>query len=174
MNLSRPTRTLLALTAHCPHLRELGDWYRQNATRLGIETAAYAEGRKVRRGVRLVTVVTTTSANPGIEGCITTSIDADHIDICKPVSRETDTYRGIETFVRRQVARAVPDNGPSAAAAETHVPLIGTEVSAVVPPAALVRQIREIQAMGEMKLLDPFEVKDLKMGILNRHYGVGK
>jgi hypothetical protein len=26
--------------------------------------------------------------------------------------------------------------------------------------------------MGDMKLLDPFQVKDLKMGILKRHYGV--
>jgi hypothetical protein len=83
LNVSRPTRTVLALTAHCPHLKELADWYRQNAAGLGIETAAYAESRKIRRGIRLITVVTTTSANPGIEGCITTSIDADHLDICK-------------------------------------------------------------------------------------------
>ena len=108
VNVSRPTRTVLALAAHCPHLKELSDWYRQNVTRLGIDTVAYAESRKVRHGIRLVTVVPATSANPGIEGCITTSLDADHIDICKPVSRETDCYRGIEVFVRRQLVRAAP------------------------------------------------------------------
>ena len=27
--------------------------------------------------------------------------------------------------------------------------------------------------MGDMNLLNPFEVSTLKMGILNRHYGVG-
>lgn len=164
VKVSRPTRTVLALTAHCPHLKELGDWYRQNATRLGIETAAYAESRKVRRGVRTFTIVTTTSANPGIEGCITTSIDADHIDICKPVSRETATYRGIETFIRRQVKRVKLEQCVSPDASRHAV---------VTPPSELVQQIREVQAMGDMKLLDPFEVTTLKMGILNRHYGIG-
>jgi hypothetical protein len=159
--LSRPTRTVLALTAHCPHLKELSDWYRQNATRLGIETVAYAESRKVRRGARWFMIVNTTSANPGIEGCISTSIDADHIDICKPESRETDAYRGIETFIRRQLKRIQSPNGPPPGAAGRSV---------VALPPGLVQQILEVQAMGDMKLLDPFEVKELKMGILSRHY----
>lgn len=163
VRLSRPTRTALALTAHCPHLRELADWYRQNAKQLGIETAAYAESRKVRRGIRWFMIVNTTSADPGIEGCITTCIDADHIDICKPASRETVIYRGIETFIRRQVKRVASPNGSSAGDS-------GFAVAA--PPPELVRQILEVQAMGDRKLLDPFEVKDLKMGILKRHYGV--
>lgn len=166
---SRPTRTVLALTAHCPHLRELADWYRQNAGRLGIQTIAYAESRKIRRGIRMITVVTTTSANPGIEGCITTSIDADHIDICKPVSRETDTYRGIETFIRRQLRRHQPVT--DAAALDDGV-TASLQSEPVEPPAELVRQIRELQAMRDLRLLDQFEVSTLKMGILNRHYGV--
>ncbi|WP_158745003.1 esterase/lipase family protein [Streptomyces sp. NRRL S-1448] len=175
VRISRATRTSLALTAHCPHLKELADWYRQNVKRLEIETVAYAESRRVRYKFRLATVVTSTSANPGIEGCILTSIDADHIDICKPASRETDAYRGIETFIRRQLGRLSvndqvspdrtlkpePDSRPDAT--ESHALL----------PAELVQQIREVQAMGDMKLLDPFEVKELKMGILNRRYGVG-
>ena len=172
VNVSRPTRTVLALTAHCPHLKELSDWYRQNVTRLGIDTVAYAESRKVRHGIRLVTVVPATSANPGIEGCITTSLDADHIDICKPVSRETDCYRGIEVFVRRQLARAAPAESTAGSAGladgnGSHAPESGA------PPADLLRRIREVQAMGDMNLLNPFEVSTLKMGILNRHYGVG-
>jgi hypothetical protein len=163
VKVSRPTRTVLALTAHCPHLKELADWYRQNATRLGIETAAYAESRRVRRGARTFTIVTSTSANPGIEGCITTSIDADHIDICKPGSRETDTYRGIETFIRRQVKRVK---------SEESLPPGASRQGVVAPPPELVQRIREVQAMGDMNLLDPFEVTTLKMGILNRHYGI--
>lgn len=166
---ARPARTVLALTAHCPHLKELGDWYRQNAGRLGIDTAAYAESRKIRRGIRLITVVTTTSANPGIEGCITTSIDADHLDICKPVSRETDTYRGIETFIRRQLARLRPST--DTAASDNGVTR-SQRPESIEPPAGLVRQIRELQAMRDLQLLDQFEVSTLKMGILNRYYGV--
>jgi hypothetical protein len=175
LRISRATRTSLALAAHCPHLKELADWYRQNAKPLGIETAAYAESRRVRYKLRLATVVTTTSANPGVEGCILTSIDADHIDICKPGSRETDAYRGIETFIRRQIKRISADNDASSnesikLASESEPDIQGA--LALLPPE-LVQQIQEVQALGDMQLLDPFEVKELKMGILNRHYGVG-
>ncbi|WP_148088445.1 triacylglycerol lipase [Streptomyces sp. PanSC9] len=182
VRLSRATKTSLALTAHCPHLKELGDWYRQNVKRLEIETAAYAESRRVRYRFRLATVVNATSANPGVEGCILTSIDADHIDICKPASRETDTYRGVETFIRRQLTRLCDDeislNEAAKPAPESTLDTQGPQTldpqeRQTLLPAELVQQIREIQAMGDMKLLDPFEVKELKMGILNRHYGVG-
>lgn len=175
LRISRATRTSLALTAHCPHLKELADWYRQNVKPLGIETAAYAESRRVSYKFRLATVVNTTSANPGVEGCILTSIDADHIDICKPASRETDAYRGIETFIRRQLRRtSVSDEVPSDEAMKP-APESGldTEGPLALLPAELVQQIQEVQALGDMKLLDSFEVKELKMGILNRHYGVG-
>lgn len=167
----RPTRTILGLTANCPHLKELGDWYRQNSVRLGIETTAYAESRKIRRRVRLVTVVTPSSANPGIEGCITTSLDADHIDICKPTSRETDAYRGVETFIRRQLDRAIAaisDGSPESPLNGTNPRLPESEL----PPLDLVQQIREVQSLGGMQLLDPFEVTSAKLGIVNRHYGV--
>ncbi|MGJ3192224.1 hypothetical protein [Paenarthrobacter sp. FR1] len=150
-------------------MKELGDWYRQNASRLGIETAAYAESRRIKRGMRLVTVVTATSANPGIEGCITTSVDADHLDISKPDSRETDPYRGIETFIRRQLERQQQAAGTEA----PEVDISSSPLSAVPePPPELIRQIRELQAMRDLQLLDQFEVSTLKMGILNRHYGV--
>lgn len=167
--LSRPTRTLLALTAHCPHLKELGDWYRQNAARIGIETAAYAESRRVKRGLRWLTVVPVTSANPGIEGCITTSVDADHLDICKPISRETDTYRGVETFIRRQLERRAASASPVTSNGRGSG---GTLQELIEPPPELVRQILEVQAMGDLQLLDQLEVSTIKMGIVNRHYGV--
>jgi hypothetical protein len=166
--IARPTRTSLGLTAHCPHLKELGDWYRQNAARLEIETVVYAESRRVKRGIRWMTVVTSTSADPGIEGCITTPLDADHIDISKPVSRETDAYRGIETFIRGQVRRVPPPAdmaNPSGSTGQKGL-------DQVHPPADLVRAIRELQAMGDVNLLNPIELSTAKMGIVKRHYGV--
>lgn len=171
---SRPTRTALALRAHCPHLKELGDWYRQNATRLGIETSAYAESRKVRRFFRTVTVVTATSADPGIDGCITTSVDADHTEISKPSHRETDTYRGVESFIRRQLQRIVADaQGPRNSVVPQGALTANSSLDVDVPPVELVRKIRELQAMGDMNLLDPGEVSALKLGIVRRHYGAG-
>ncbi|MGH3757676.1 hypothetical protein [Actinophytocola sp.] len=157
--LARPTRTTLALTAHCPHLKDLGDWYRQNAARLDIQTAAYAESQKVKRGLRLVTVVNSTSADPGIVDCITTSVDADHTDICKPASRATDVYRGVETFIRRQLARVAATNGAPVA------PRAPAE-----PPPEVVRPLREIDRLGELNLLRPAEVTALKIGFLERRY----
>ena len=101
MRLSRATRTTLALAANDPHLEELADWYRQNTPTLGnIQTIAYSESRKMRRGIRLFTVVSATSADPGITGCIATSVDSDHISICKPIGRDAVVYQGIETFIR--------------------------------------------------------------------------
>ncbi len=171
---ARPTKTTLALTSHCPHLKELGDWYRQNAARLGIETASYAESRKVRRVFRTVMVVTVTSADPGIDGCITTSLDADHIDISKPTSRATDTYRGIETFIRRQLVRSISAGGEMAAAGGAlTVPTPGGLDAGTAPTGDLIRKIRELQAMGDMNLLNPGEVSALKLGIVNHYYGVG-
>ena len=165
---SRPTRTTLALTAHCPHLKELGDWYRQNAARLGIETVAYTESQKLRGTFRSFTVVTATSADPGVDGCIATSIDADHVSIAKPRSREHDTYRGVETFIRRQVAKHFVTSDEHSVAEAPETPAFTTPP----PPPDLVRQIRELQAMRELDLLDGGEVSAVKMGILNNYYGV--
>lgn len=164
----RATKTILALEAHCPHLKDLGDWYRQNVRRLDIETVAYAENRKIRRGIRLLTVVNPTSANPGIEDCITISIDADHIDICKPDSRSADTYRRIEAFVRRQLRRVEPRYETTIDYLESKP----TQTSVVEAPPELVRQIRELEALRALRLLDQVEVRSLKLGILNRFYGL--
>jgi hypothetical protein len=90
-------------------------------------------------------------------------------DLCKPVSRETDTYRGLETFIRRQVAR-LPS--PTVTAASHNGMTRSQSPESAQPPAELVRQIRELQAMRDLELLDQFEVSTLKMGILNRYYGV--
>ncbi|MCV7252294.1 alpha/beta fold hydrolase [Mycobacterium hackensackense] len=98
----RPTRVTLALTANCPHLKTLGDWYRQNADTLDIETAAYAESEKYRS----LLIVDQSSANPGIKNCISTSLDANHLSIAKPGSRKSPTYLHVSEFIERQIIRA--------------------------------------------------------------------
>lgn len=175
--ISRATKTLLALTADSPQLKELGDWYRQNAGVYSLDTIAFAEGRKIRRWIRLVMVVTATSADPGVVGCITTTLDADHNGISKPGCRDMDPYRGVEVFLRRQVVRAVANQQEEpTSSGECLTGEAGGFVGLLdrrEPPLHLVRQVREVLSMGDMNLLDQVEVKELKMGILNRHYGVG-
>jgi hypothetical protein len=100
---TRPTASILALTAHCPHLEELAIWYRQKAGELGIETASYAESQPMPAGIL---VVNPTSADPAVPGCMTITLDADHVGICKPGGRIVPPYPGIKDFVDRQVGRA--------------------------------------------------------------------
>lgn len=71
------------LRAHDAHLRDLGDWYRDNAGRLGVETAAYFEWRTIG-GVK---IVDPTSANPGV-GAAPVGLDEDHLSIAKPRDRD--------------------------------------------------------------------------------------
>jgi len=99
---TRPSASTLALTANCPHLEDLAVWYRQNAGKLNIETAAYSETLPVPAGV---IVVTPTSADPAVPGCMTIPLDADHIGICKPNEREVPPYPGIKAFIDRQNGR---------------------------------------------------------------------
>ena len=167
MRLSRATRTTLALAANDPHLKELADWYRQNTPTLGIQTIAYSESRKMRRGIRLFTVVSATSADPGITGCIATSVDSDHISICKPIGRDAVVYQGIETFIRTQLAR-IADLG----SASSLVSSVDMQPAASVPLTELMRRIREVEDMGVQGILRPLEVKNLRMAMLNQHYGI--
>jgi hypothetical protein len=85
------------LEAENPYLRELNDWYRQNAARLGLATHAYYELEKVRN---VVLVVSPSSADPGVEGCIALGLDGDHFEICRPQLRASPAYAGSLRFIR--------------------------------------------------------------------------
>lgn len=67
------------LRAHGAHLRDLYDWYRNHAPRLGIDTATYYELRPYKG----VVIVNPTSAHPGV-GADPVGLDEDHLSISKP------------------------------------------------------------------------------------------
>jgi hypothetical protein len=157
----------LALRAHCPHLKDLGDWYRQNVDSLGISTAAYYESRGVRKWVRRVTVVNSTSADPGVTGCVAIAIDADHLTIAKPTSRDADVYLGISRLISAKL-REVGD-APAPAKGDAAADILS---KAINPPEALIRMIREVEALRDLDLLDPGEVSQAKIGIVKQFYGV--
>ncbi|MDR7191006.1 pimeloyl-ACP methyl ester carboxylesterase [Microbacterium sp. BE35] len=163
---ARPTLTTLSLRAHCSHLEELGNWYRQNAGALGIQTVAYRETRKTRRWFGAVLVVNPTSANPGITDCVTTPIDADHSSIAKPQDRDADVYLGISRFITRLQDRAASEQDAKAESG------LNSLESAITPPADLVEKIREIDAMKDMGLITSGEVAEVRTGILYKHYGI--
>ena len=163
--LSRPTRATLALRAHCPHLKDLGDWYRQNAELMGISTSAYYESRRLKKWIRTVTVVNPTSADPGVTGCVAVAIDADHVTIAKPASRDADVYLGISRLISSKLREAV------AAPPSNRIDVTEILSEAIKPPEALVQAIREIEALRDLDLLDPGEVSQAKLGIVKNFYG---
>jgi protein SERAC1 len=88
--------TSIQLKDNDPHLRELNDWYQQNAPRRGYKTHAYYETKPYLSQL----IVDAGSANPGIQGCVPIAFDGNHFDICKPSSRQAPIYLGARAFIQ--------------------------------------------------------------------------
>lgn len=91
------------LVAGSPWLREGETWYRNNAVTLSYATRAFAETEPTGLpplGIPSVVVVNQTSADPGVAGTVCQPIDANHITICKPSSRDEPVYVGVKAFIK--------------------------------------------------------------------------
>ena len=78
-----------------PHLRELNEWFQQNAHARQIGIKTYFE-TQLTNGF---TVVDASSANPGVEGCVPIAFDGNHLQLCKPTSRLSPLYTGCCHFI---------------------------------------------------------------------------
>lgn len=85
-----------------PHLLDLNVWYRNRADDIGIKTLVFVETQPTKG----VTVVDAVSADPGLRSAEVIPIDADHINICKPASRETTLYKKVRQFAERSLQEA--------------------------------------------------------------------
>jgi hypothetical protein len=90
-------------------LRDLNLWYRNAVSggTLKIENLVLYE-KRLTNGLL---VVNPTSADPGIPGVIPIPIDADHISICKPISKSALQYKLVKRFAAKLVgadSAAVP------------------------------------------------------------------
>lgn len=94
-----PTVAVTDLTAHDPHLRGLNVWYRNNVQMMNVQSRVFYETRKTKS----ILVVDPTSSDPGIAGVIPVPIDADHVEICKPVSRSDVVYARCKKLVSQAV-----------------------------------------------------------------------
>jgi AAA-like domain/TIR domain len=101
----RTTAAVEDLNANDPHLRELTQWYRNNAHQLKIDTRVFFEAQDTA-GVR---VVDETSADPGIAGVVPVPVDADHFSICKPANRDALVYKSIRQYLS-QYAQPKPSH----------------------------------------------------------------
>lgn len=86
-----------ALERNSAHLRQLNDRYRDWATQTDaqIEHKVFYETRPTR-GVQ---VVDAGSANPGLPGRRPIPVDANHIDIAKPIDRAKLVYGQVKRFI---------------------------------------------------------------------------
>jgi alpha-beta hydrolase superfamily lysophospholipase len=100
----RPTVAVRELENAASALRELNLWYRQNADRLNIKTQVYFETQRTH-GVQ---VVDEDSADPGIRDVTPIGIDASHITIAKPASRESLVYSRIKQSVVTMLVTVEP------------------------------------------------------------------
>lgn len=90
------------LRAHDAHLRDLYDWYRNQAASHGIKTVTYYESRGVK-GV--LTIVNPTSAHPGV-GANPVRLDEDHFSIAKPRERNAQICGAARDLLRSYVLAA--------------------------------------------------------------------
>ncbi|MBG0568452.1 AAA family ATPase [Actinoplanes aureus] len=96
----RQTPAVRDLRREDPHLRQLGDDYRDWVAESGLKHKVYSE----MHGKKGVLVVQPSSANPGLAGVPSIPVDADHAAICKPLNRDVAVYAGVRVFVESLVA----------------------------------------------------------------------
>jgi hypothetical protein len=97
----RPTVTITELESHAPALRELNLWYRNRSVSARIASKVFWETNTTRG----FTVVNATSADPGIAGVTPIPVEADHIGICKPVSRMDVQYSQVVKFLAERLPK---------------------------------------------------------------------
>lgn len=94
----RPSNTSKQLQWADDKLRDLRQWYSDQAPQCGYRTKAYAEKLPTPPfGVRIVDEI---SADPNVHGCNLVGVDEDHSGICKPSNRNAAVYRGAHDFIQ--------------------------------------------------------------------------
>src|SRR6266702_6227690 len=107
LRLNPATKELQALSSP---LLELNTWYRENHRRLGVTTQVFFENQATKG----VLVVDRGTADPGLEGVIPIGLDADHVSICKPLSRDDLIYKRTRAFILGIAApQSAADNSSS-------------------------------------------------------------
>jgi hypothetical protein len=97
----RPSASIQDLRKNSPALEDLNIWFRNFVSQSDLYTLSYFETRTTK-GVH---VVDHASADIGLAGRIPRAVDADHIQICKPTSKDDPVvYRYIVSHVNRLTA----------------------------------------------------------------------
>lgn len=109
---SRPTTAVRDMMPNDPHLLKLNAWYRNYAEGYGIRSYAFYETKGFK-------VVEAASADPAIQGLKATPVDADHIQMAKPINETAQQYVETVDFLRETLNRL---GDKSAANAASYMP----------------------------------------------------
>jgi hypothetical protein len=93
----RNTVSVRELEAHDPHLRDLNEWFRYNFRDLNLKAIVFRENL---RFLNTQWIVDPTSADPGIAEVRVIPVDADHVGICKPESKDADIHVWVTEFIK--------------------------------------------------------------------------
>jgi pimeloyl-ACP methyl ester carboxylesterase len=134
-----------SLIKNDPALRDLNTWYRDWSQEYSIKHRVFFETISLHG----VTTVDPGSADPGLSKAQPIAIDADHIQICKPESREVLIYKSTRDFISRimQSPPTTSDSAISVALQKKHVAMMAPK-----PPADFVQRPLEFEALKK-KLL---------------------
>ena len=102
---ARPSDLLGQLKANAPELRDLNEWYRNHVRGLHVETRALYETEPTVLGRK---VVDEGPSDPTIFGLTADPVDADHITIAKPVSRDAVVHLSVVEFVEKYLTPDEP------------------------------------------------------------------
>lgn len=107
---TRPTAAVRDMLPNDRDLRKLNKWYRDRAKEHGIRSYAFYETKDTKG----LPVVDAASADPAIEGLDVTPIDANHIDIAKPLDETAPQYVETVDFLRETLKQLDEKGGCSA------------------------------------------------------------
>lgn len=93
-----------ALSNDCGQLDDLNSAYRNIAPANSIQSLAYYEKFKIKN----ILFVDQHSADPGISGTQAIALDADHLSICKPKTRDELVYQSISRHLAKHIPAKLP------------------------------------------------------------------
>ena len=101
--LIQPSAATRSLIRNDQHLRDLNLWYRRWARQRGIDHLILTETKTTSL---FGMIVKPDSSDPGLSSD-PVPIDTDHIDIAKPLNRESEVYQLVLNFIKRPTGRPV-------------------------------------------------------------------
>jgi NB-ARC domain len=163
----RPTVATRELSALDSGLLELDTWYRENHGRLGVATMAFFENQSAK-GAGIV--VDRGTADPGLAGVTVIGLDADHLGMCKPMSRDDLIYTRTLNFIRDTLTAAIP---PPVSADDLPVTRKRPDDNIRPLPEPFARRDK-LLAEAKAELLEPARIRSARMVGLVGMGGVGK